>query len=281
MIVLDGATGTELARRGVTGAFDGEKLADPAVQEIVLCIHRDYVAAGAQVVTANTFRTNPRKAGPRWREHTRKAIALARQSGALVAGSIAPVEDCYLPGLRPPVEVALAEHRLFAEELASAGCDLLLVETVNSADEGLAAVEAAVATGRPVWVSAMAMPDGKLKSGDDLAAFFRAARDLGASAALLNCVPCEGVDLGLDAAAQSGLPFGAYAHMGEVDPDAGWPATPVLSPEAYAARAKRWIDRGATIAGGCCGTTSAHIEALARISPLRHEPCHPDRRGVQ
>jgi homocysteine S-methyltransferase len=119
----------------------------------------------------------------------------------------------------------------------------------------------------------MAMPDGAMKNGDDLRAFFRAARSSGAAAALLNCIPCEGVDLALDAARDSGLPFGAYAHMGDVDPAAGWPATPPLAPDEYAVRAARWLARGATILGGCCGTTPDHIAALARISPERGDPC--------
>src|SRR5438874_3385656 len=280
MIVIDGATGTELARRGIdtrTSLFSAAALLDDRGRRTLREVHRDYVNAGAQVVTANTFRTNPRKAGPRWRELTETAVRLARESGAeKVAGSIAPVEDCYLPELRPRPDVALAEHRQFAPALKA--CDLLLVETMVAADEGLAAVQAAAETGLPVWVSALAMPDGRMKSGDDLAAFFRDARECGAVAALINCVPVAGVDIGLAAAASSGLPFGAYAHMGDVDPASGWPVTPVLSPEEYAARAATWLARGATILGGCCGTTPAHIAALATISPFRHDPGHPERR---
>src|SRR5437764_7193066 len=191
MIVIDGATGTELARRGIdtrTSLFSAAALLDDRGCRTLREVHRDYVNAGAQVVTANTFRTNPRKAGPRWRELTETAVKIARESGAAkVAGSIAPVEDCYLPDRRPPPEVALNEHRQMAQALAE--CDLLLVETVAAADEGLAAVQAAVETGKPVWVSAMVMPDGRMRSGDDLAAFFAKARALGASATLLNCIP--------------------------------------------------------------------------------------------
>jgi len=266
MIVLDGATGTELAARGVntgTPLFSAAALLNQRGQEILLDLHRDYVRAGAQVITANTFRTNPRRVGRRWRDWTTLAVKLAKESGAgKVAGSIAPVEDCYLPELRPPPDVALAEHREFALALAEAGCDLLLVETVNSTDEGLAATRAAAETGLPVWVAAMAMPDGAMRSGEDLLAFFSEAATLGARAALINCVPCDGVDAGLDAARSSGLAFGGYAHMGEVDPTAGWPPTPVLTPAAYAERARIWLDKGATIVGGCCGTTPAHILAL-------------------
>jgi S-methylmethionine-dependent homocysteine/selenocysteine methylase len=281
MIVLDGATGTELGRRGIdtrTALFSAAALISEAGIAALRSVHADYVREGAQVITANTFRTNPRKAGPRWRELTNLAVGIARESGATVAGSIAPVEDCYRPDLRPPPDVALGEHRDLAQALAAAGCDLLLVETVVAADEGLVAVRAAVETGLPVWVAALAMRDGSMRNGDDLAAFFRDARAAGARAALINCVPCDGVDAGLGAAAASGLPFGAYAHMGDVDPEAGWPPTPVLSPEEYASRASRWIVRGASILGGCCGTTPEHIGALARLSPIRHDPRRTDRR---
>src|SRR5207248_6538413 len=160
MIVLDGATGTELGRRGVetrSRLFSAAALLSEEGVATLRAVHADYVSAGAQVITANTFRTNPRKAGARWRELTELAVRVARESGARVAGSMAPVEDCYRPDLRPSPDVALLEHRELAQALAAAGCDLLLVETVVAADEGLVAVRAAVETGLPVWVAALAM----------------------------------------------------------------------------------------------------------------------------
>ncbi|HUJ25448.1 MAG TPA: homocysteine S-methyltransferase family protein [Myxococcales bacterium] len=280
MIVLDGAMGTELGRRGVDtrGAlFSAAALLDEQGRACVRGVHLDYVAAGAQVVTACTFRTNPRKAGARWRELTFVAVQLARESGAVVAGSIAPLEDCYRPELAPAPEAAFDEHLVFAQALAEAGCDLLLVETVASQSEGLSAVMAAEQTGLPFWVSCMAMPDGRMRDGSDLRAFVRVAGEK-AAAVLINCTPCAGIDRSLDALLETRLPAGAYAHMGDVDPNAGWPPSPLLSPDEYAGRARSWIDRGAVIVGGCCGTTPAHIAALARISPVRHDPCHPLRR---
>src|SRR5260370_15837646 len=108
-----------------------------------------------------------------------------------------------------------------ARALAAAGCDLLLVETVAAADEGLAAVKAAAETGLPVWVAAMAMPGGAMKSGDDLRLFFQAARESGAAAALINFAPCQSVDLALAAARHSGLPLCPSRPQGLVDPDSG------------------------------------------------------------
>jgi S-methylmethionine-dependent homocysteine/selenocysteine methylase len=273
MMVIDGATGTLLAERGIDTRgplFGAAALLDEEGLAILRGVHRDYAKAGAGLVTANTFRTNPRKA-PGWRGLTTRAVRAARTAGVLVAGSMAPVEDCYSPQLRPALAVARAEHLLLAQALAHEGCDLLLVETVCAADEGLAAVEAALTTELPVWVSAMVMPDGRMRDGSDLAKFFREAAALGAAAALINCVPCAGVDRGLDGALESGLQVGCYAHMGEVDANAGWPPTPVLAPEEYAERAARWMERGASIVGGCCGTTPAHIAALARLQPPSRE----------
>src|SRR5207245_10473411 len=175
---------------------------------------------------------------------TALAVRLARETGKLVAGSIAPVEDCYRPNLRPAPRVALREHREMAKALAEAGCDLLLVETVAAADEGLAAVAAAAATGLPVWVAAMVTPRGTMLDGSDLEQFFLRAVNAGAQAALINCTPPDGVDLALPAAAAAGVRFGAYAHLGEVDPAVPWPPAPALPAGEYAARVSAWVSRG-------------------------------------
>ena len=273
--LLDGAVGTELARRGVPtrgGLFSAAALLDERGRAALRDVHRDYVDAGAEVITAATFRTNRRALAAaglesRFPELARLAVREAREAGgkrARVAGSMAPLEDCYRPDLRPVPAQASREHLEHARALAGAGCDLLLVETVAAADEGLAAVAAAAATGLPVWVAVMATPGGTMLDGSDLGSFFRRAVAAGAGAALVNCTPPDGVDLALGAAASVGVPFGAYAHLGEVDPAVPWGNAPELSPDEYVRRALRWIERGATIVGGCCGTRPAHIRALSQ-----------------
>jgi homocysteine S-methyltransferase len=272
--LLDGALGTELGRRGVetrSALFSAAALLDERGRAALRDVHRAYLDAGAQVITAATFRTNRRALAAagleaRFPELARLAVREARAAAAgraRVAGSMAPVEDCYRPGLRPPPAQAGREHLEHARALAEAGCDLLLVETVAAADEGLAAVASAAATGLPVWVAAMSTPAGTLLDGGDLADFFRRAVAAGASAALINCTPPDGVDLALAAAASANVQFGAYAHLGEVDPAVPWGRAPDLTPDQYADRASRWVARGASIVGGCCGTTPAHVRALA------------------
>src|SRR5256886_17665244 len=105
MIVLDGATGTELGRRGVdtrSALFSAAALVSEAGIAALRTVHADYVRAGAQVITANTFRTNPRKAGARWRELTELAVRLPPESRGAGGGSQGPLEGGYPPGLRPP-----------------------------------------------------------------------------------------------------------------------------------------------------------------------------------
>ena len=109
LTVLDGPMGTELTRRGVALPLPAwSAIALDEAPELVAAVHRDYVAAGATVHTANTFRTKRRTVGSRWEELARRAVRIARESvgGWRVAGSIAPLEDCYRPDLQPGPGVA-------------------------------------------------------------------------------------------------------------------------------------------------------------------------------
>jgi S-methylmethionine-dependent homocysteine/selenocysteine methylase len=276
-VILDGAVGTELGRRGLdtrSALFSSVALLDEEGRRILRDLHLEYLRAGADIVTAATFRTNRRALeaagqGSRFPDLAGVAVAEARaardQHGSgLVAGSMGPVADCYRPEARPSAEDVFTEHLEHARALAMAGCDLLLVETIASGEEGISAIEAASATGLPICASAQLAPDGKLLDGSDPRQFFGAAAAAGAGAVLLNCIPPDGIDAMLDVVAGAGVPFGAYAHLGEMDPAVRWPRSEVLEPEAYADRAARWIERGATMIGGCCGTTPLHIAALAR-----------------
>lgn len=273
-VLLDGATGTELMRRGLRLELPlwsaGPLLSEPAS---VLNLHREYVQAGAEVITANTFRTNPRtlrKAGLERRFHalTRLAVELAREAGAaFVAGSIAPLEDCYRPDLVPPPETARAEHAEMAAVLAEAGCDLILIETMNTISEAVAAVQAAKSVSRlPVLVSFVCNAEGRLLSGEDPGEAARAVDELGAAAVLTNCTPLAAIP-GVLAKLRRGTmrPIGAYANIGTEDARLGWKLAPHEEPDAYARAAEEWVRLGARLIGGCCGTTPRHIEKLRQL----------------
>ncbi|MGH9460639.1 MAG: homocysteine S-methyltransferase family protein [Vicinamibacteria bacterium] len=275
--VLDGAMGTELERRGVETRLPlwsaWGLLEAPRVVE---AIHREYVEAGADIITANSFRTHRRSLaaagmGDRAEELTRLAFELAARArdevGAdvLIAGSMAPLEDCYHPERVPPRERLRAEHHEIAENLAKAGVDLLLLETMGTLEEIEAASRAARSTGIPFIVSAIAREDSELLGGESLADMVRLLEPLDPLALMVNCGNHRVLSAALAKllAAEPTAPVGAYANMGRPADGTGWSFTDELSPEDYTEVACEWVRMGARVVGGCCGTTPAHIQALA------------------
>jgi S-methylmethionine-dependent homocysteine/selenocysteine methylase len=248
--------GTELGARGVD--LDPPLWSARAIDltpGLIADVHREYADAGATVHTTNTFRTK-RRATPRWRELALEAVHIARLAvpkGHRVAGSISPLEDCYRPELSP--DNPRPEHRELVEILAPK-VDLFLCETFPHAREASIAVEEAVRTGLETWVSFTAGPYGKLMTPEQMRAAARACIEIGAKAVLVNCVAVDATLLYVRALVGLGVPVGSYANACE-----GF----ALDPEDYATQARAWLDVGATILGGCCGTGPAHIRALNAI----------------
>ncbi len=271
--------GTELQRRGADTRlplWSARALAEDP--EVVGEIHAEEVAAGAEVLTANTFRTHRRTLakgglGERSRELTALAVELAREAveesgrDIFVAGSLSPLEDCYRPDLVPDDVALELEHREQAESLAEAGVDLILCETHNAVRELAAAAGAAKATGLPVVASMVTDGAGRLLSGEAIEDAVRVLEPLAADALSINCVPAArlGADLARLAAAAPGVPLAAYGNLGLPADDLGWAFTEELSPEAYAEHARRWLMLGARLVGGCCGTIPAHTATLQKF----------------
>lgn len=263
IVVLDGAVGTELERRGVATAGRGWSAgAVRGAPEVLEAVHRAYAEAGAVVHTAATFRTTPRGVGPGWEALAAEAVAIARRAvpaGHRVAGSLAPLEDCWRPDLSPADPGP--EHRAIAGLLAAAGVDLLACETFAHPGEAIAAVEAAVATGLETWAALTPGPSGDLLAPAPMRGVARRAIDAGARAVLVNCVPASRAEAWLAAIADLGVPYGIYANAGDPAEGIGWGHPE--GPERYAALAGRWIRGGATIVGGCCGTGAEHVREIA------------------
>lgn len=282
--VLDGATGTELERRGFplhAPLWSAAALRQAA--GLLAEIHREYVLAGANVITANTFRTNPSvalAAGLTFgdaRSLTMRAVDLARQAcrnapggrQPLVAGSIAPVADCYTPGLVPGADQLDEEHGILAGWLAEAGCDLILIETMNTLSEALAAARAAGATGLPFAISLVTDTAGlRLLSGQMLE---DAAVELAALHPAAILTNCSTVQASLNAAETLGRvrarisgdwAFGGYPNGGMPDPVLGYRSVKPVAVEGFVEGARQMIALGGRIIGGCCGTTPAWTRAL-------------------
>ncbi len=264
VVVLDGPVGTELAARGVPTPLPlWSAAAIRQAPDVLADIHRAYADAGATVHTANTFRTKRRTIGADWRTLVREAVAIARSaigSSHRLAGSIAPLEDCYRPDLSPPD--AEAEHRELALALAHDGVDLLLCETFPHPAEAVAATRAAASTGLPVWTSLTAGPWDALLTPEAVTLAAEQVVAAGAQAVLVNCSKPRTAVAYVAALAGLGVPFGCYANAGDTDDGLGWGHPE--APEAYAELAQGWVQEGATLIGSCCGTGPEHTRALAR-----------------
>ena len=278
-LLLDSAKGTELERRGARTPLPlWSAWALIESPELVLAIHRDEIAAGAEILTANTFRTHRRTLSKenlagRSAELTRTAVLLAREAArsapgpVFVAGSLSPLEDCYRPDLRPPGEALEREHAMQAEALAASGVDLILIETQNSVRELATAARWARDTGLPVVASMITDGQGRLLSGQPIEEAVAAVEALHLDALSINCVPARDLcaDLARLARASPGFPLAAYGNLGPPSGEGGTVFTRDVAPEDYAALARQWIATGARIVGGCCGTTCAHTSALRRM----------------
>jgi S-methylmethionine-dependent homocysteine/selenocysteine methylase len=178
------------------------------------------------------------------------------------------LEDCYSPWLSPSNPGP--EHAELAQVLAGAGCDLLLCETFPHLGEAEAALDAALATGLPAWISWTAGPWAELLRPADLERAAARAVARGAAAVLVNCVAAPRCLDYVRALAQSGAPVGVYANAGAPEEGMGWRADP---PDLgrYLDLSSTWAEAGATLIGGCCGTGPGLIAALAR----RHSPPLP------
>ncbi|MBO4205901.1 homocysteine S-methyltransferase family protein [Micromonospora echinofusca] len=281
--LLDGGIATELQRHGwpVRAPWWGvDVLLTPAGRTLLGEVHRRYADAGAEVLSAHTFRTNLRnlrRAGLADDDAARlvhTAVGVARAaapSGVRVAGSIAPVEDCYQPRLVPPDDELRVEHRWLARHLHDAGVDLVLVETMNTLREAVHAVEAVTACGMTAWVSFVCTEQGTLLSGEPLDLAARTAQRAGARTVLVNCTTPTGTGVALRMLADAGIgPVGAYPNL---EDRSGLPAyTPVdrhvpagTGTTRFAAGLAAWRAEFDLVAvGGCCGATPAHVAALNR-----------------
>ncbi len=291
-LLLDGALGTELERRDVTCTlplWSAHALLE--APDVVRQIHSEYLRAGAELLTANTFRTQRRtlqRAG--LKRQSRELIALAirlardairehqtsktqndkkkiKPASYLVLGSNPPLEDCFRPDLVPNEKTLTREHTENIESLLEAGADLVLIETMNCIREAVIAAKAAQNLGATVLMSFCATASGTLLSGESLADAIVAVEPYAPSAVLANCLSPSAARACLPVLASRKLPFGIYANniairnsietLLEIDA--------IRSPDAYAAEAKIWLEAGARIIGGCCGTTPSHIAKLAEI----------------
>ena len=291
VILLDGSMGRELRLRGVEipeTIWSANALLT-APQEVVN-VHLDNIAAGADVITTNTYgviRSDLAKVGleDRFEELNEQACALAiearQRSGrdnVLIAGAMPPLRGSYRADRVGEYDEMLPLYQEQAAILAR-HVDLILCETMSSALEAKAAATAACATGKPVWV-AWTLHDNKLgvlRSEETIEEAFAAIADLPVCGHLANCCPPESIESVMSALAQMpGDYCGGYANTfmpipqewtldGAAESAGLLAVRDDLDAKAYANLAARWLPLGATVVGGCCGTSPEYIAHLKGV----------------
>jgi len=143
---------------------------------------------------------------------------------------------------------------------------------MNTVREARAALVAGLETGLPIWVSLVCGDGAKLLSGEPLKQAADALMPLAPAALLVNCsTPERTTDAIAALRGPHSVPLGAYANNGEPDDRTGWRFNGQFPPARYAATARGWLELGARILGGCCGTTPEHIRALREAVDLPAE----------
>jgi S-methylmethionine-dependent homocysteine/selenocysteine methylase len=291
LLILDGATGTELERRGVP--MDDEAwcatgvLSDP---EALIAVHMDYIAAGADIITANTYASSrlmlePAGLADRLEEINRKSVEAAldarRRAGApdiLVAGSLSHMIPMAANSAwgdldrRPDAGVMAKAYRELAGVHAAAGCDLILLEMMYEPEHMALAFEAAKGSGLPVWAgtSARRGADGAVLAflqHSDLA-FEEVAALTGARGFPVAGVMHSSAEVTGDALAQlrghHRGPLMAYPDSGYFEMP-HWRFEDTIAPARLVEFARQWIADGVQVLGGCCGLGPEHIKALAGL----------------
>ena len=286
--ILDGGMGGEIQDR-LPNATHGlwSALALIECPQLVADIHREYIDAGADVITTNTYSTVPSylgKAGMATRhlELTGLAVDLARQAAdasarpVRVAGALPPLEESYRADLVPPAAESLPIYEGMAAAMA-AKVDWFLCETMSSAAEARNAARAALARGggKPVFVSwtLNETPGAGLRSGETIAAALAAVADLDIAGFLFNCTHPEAIEAGLAELRQrTRKPVGCYPNRLNRVPESWTLDNQLVAglrqdlPTAmYVQSMRRCVELGATIVGGCCGIRPADIRSLARL----------------
>ena len=277
-LLFDGGMGTLVQAAGLHTVHAVPDLLNLTHPEAILAIQRQYVEAGADCITTNTFNTNRLKlanAGATVAEVYAAAAANARAAGApLVAGDIGPTGAL----LEPLGTLTFDEaFDIFSEQACAAeaaGCDLIVVETMADLLEAKAAVLAAVeSTALPVFATMTFGEDGRTFLGTTPAIAATTLSALGASAVGLNCslgptelAPLVGELAPHDRALVMAQPNAGLPRIqdGETVFDVG--------PNEFAQAMEAILDAGATVIGGCCGTTPDHIAALRALIDARPLP---------
>jgi homocysteine S-methyltransferase len=271
VIVCDGAVGTMLYAKGVfiNRCFDGLNLTEP---KLVIDVHQEYLRAGSDVIETNTFGANRMKLSAfgladKVRDINREGARLAKQAArdqAWIAGAIGPLGVRIEPWGKTGVDEARELFREQAEALVEGGVDLLILETFRDLNEVGAAIDAVRGLcDLPIVAQMTTEEDGNSLDGTPPERFGPELERKGAAVIGVNCSvgPAPMLETIERLERVTRLPLSAQPNAGKPRDIEGRNIY-LCSPEYMASYARRFIDHGVRLVGGCCGTTPEHIRQI-------------------
>ena len=263
ILIFDGAFGTELMRRKIRAGTVPE-LINLTAPEVVYSVHRDYIAAGADVISTDTFGANRFKAGEKSEEIIAAAVSTAKKAAekrALVALDLGPTGQMSEPMGDTSFEEFYECYK--AAVIAGKGADLVLLETMSDLTETRAAALAVKENSDlPLIVSMTFGENMRTFTGTPVDAFVYSVRSL-ADVIGVNCSlgPKQLLPVVERILSLSDKPVIVQANAGLPDSNGNYN----VSPEEFAEYAEIFRQKGVSVIGGCCGTTPEHIAAIRSV----------------
>lgn len=273
--ILDGATGSNLQKMGMPRGCCTEKwvLENP---DKLIALQRQYYEAGSQIIYAPTFQAQPIALdrvdlAEQTEQVNAKLVALTRQAApkALVAGDLTTLAVYADSWDEQNFDLLVENYRRQIRGLMDGGADLLAAETLMYPQEAEAILTAAELEGAGAVMYTFTMqPDGALFSGMDGIKVLKNLEDAGAAAVGFNCVAADNMTAGLVAKMRRSIRIPLVCKPNAGNPVIGEDQLPhyPMNPADFASICADCVQMGATLIGGCCGTTPEHINAIKTLS---------------
>jgi len=271
VLLGDGALGTQLQKlSGKADVLPESFNLTEAGREMVGKVHEEYIRAGAQIIETNTFAANLSRLerfglGNEFKEINAQGVAIARRASAgrvLVAGSVGPLD--LGPGVKDaPADVLEGYFKSHVAALERGGVDLLMLETFASPFEARLALSVASGTGLPVFFLMGGQTIARPYARKAVMEMISMAHEFKVSALGVNCVGPYDLGMALNILSENtDLPLLAYPNAGIPSIERGMVKYD-LPVAALLGEARKWLEKGVVVFGGCCGTAPEHIRALA------------------
>lgn len=285
VMLFDGGMGQELVHRAgdkPTPLWSTQVMMDKP--GLVADVSRDFFAAGSTVATLNSYAIQRDRLVPVGIEDQFDTLhsmalkegqdAVAAHGSGRLAGSMGPLAASYRPDIHPSADIAVPLYTEVAQKFVG-NVDLIVCETVVSLEHTRCILEGAKTANLPIYCAfSVSDEDGsKLRSGEPVLEAAQIAKDMGVAAVMANCSAPEVIPTALSELAKTSLPFGAYANGFTKISDGFLKDRPTVdaltlrkdfSPDLYADHVMAWVDQGATLIGGCCEVSPAHIAEIAK-----------------